>query len=168
MKKYGKLVRDLFLERIRAKDEPYIAHIAESDEEYEAKLLDKLIEEVGEFVRNESPEEMADLFEVVKAIEVLHPEFNRQAIEMAITLTPEYDGEELDNPDVQFDVQMQLVEAAQRFDGSRTEATFVNFLLALEAARSFYGFGLNTLEALRLTKLETHGGFEKRIILDES
>ncbi|MCK5416768.1 nucleoside triphosphate pyrophosphohydrolase [Candidatus Parcubacteria bacterium] len=64
---YYKLVRDKIPEIIEAKGINSINHIA-SDEEYENALLNKLKEEVQEFVEDSCEEEMADIMEVIYAI----------------------------------------------------------------------------------------------------
>lgn len=64
---YNKLVRDNIPEIIVAKGGTPITHIA-TETEFEAKLLEKLAEEVQEFTESKSVEEMADIQEVLKAI----------------------------------------------------------------------------------------------------
>lgn len=64
---YTKLVRDKIPEIIKAKGINPINHIAD-EEEYGRALLDKLKEEVEEFIKDPCREEMADIMEVIYAI----------------------------------------------------------------------------------------------------
>jgi predicted house-cleaning noncanonical NTP pyrophosphatase (MazG superfamily) len=65
--KHDKLVRDRIIEIIESKGEKATWHIA-SDEEYELKLKEKLVEEAKEFAEDGSIEEMADIFEVITTL----------------------------------------------------------------------------------------------------
>lgn len=67
MTEYNKLVRDKIPEIIRQNGKIPVTHIA-NDEEYKQKLLDKLEEEVAEFRTSRSPEELADILEVIYAL----------------------------------------------------------------------------------------------------
>ena len=75
---YHKLVRDKIIERIEAKGEKAIFHIAD-EVEYWAKLKEKLREEVEEFLEAESVEELADIAEVLDAI-MKHKGFTKEAL----------------------------------------------------------------------------------------
>ena len=64
MKVYNKLVRDNIPAIIESTGKKFTCHIA-SDEEYQEKLQEKLLEEVNEFLEDPSLEEMVDVFEVL-------------------------------------------------------------------------------------------------------
>ena len=68
--KYDKLVRDKIPEILDMKLVPYEKRIA-SEDEYRAELIKKLVEEVREFAEVGSPEELADVLEVVEALKTL-------------------------------------------------------------------------------------------------
>ena len=64
---YNKLVRDKIPEIIKKSGHKPIVYTAD-DEEYIKRLYDKLIEEIEEFKKNPSSEELADILEVCDAI----------------------------------------------------------------------------------------------------
>lgn len=65
--KYNKLVRDKIPEIIEQNKKSHITHIA-NDEEYWEKLKEKLKEEVDEFLKSSTEEELSDILEVIYAI----------------------------------------------------------------------------------------------------
>ena len=65
--KYDKLVRDRIPEFIESKGLKPVIHIA-NEEEYRAKLMEKLTEEVNEFLEDNNMEEFIDILEVMDAI----------------------------------------------------------------------------------------------------
>ena len=67
MKVYDKLVRDMIPDIIAQNGETPVIHTA-SDAEYWQRLKEKLLEEVTEFIEDESKSEMADVLEVIYAI----------------------------------------------------------------------------------------------------
>ena len=66
---YNKLVRDRIPEIIEASGERCVCATL-SDEEYLAKLDEKLNEELAEYQESKSMEELADLQEVIRAVAV--------------------------------------------------------------------------------------------------
>jgi len=65
--KYEKLIRDKIPEIIRSKGGKPVVRLAGNDE-YHNHLRLKLQEEVTEFLRDDNPEELADIMEVILAI----------------------------------------------------------------------------------------------------
>ena len=70
MESYNKLVRDRIPELLDSKGVAYEKRIA-SPEEYKQELIKKLQEEVVEFIEAGSPEELADVLEVIEALRKL-------------------------------------------------------------------------------------------------
>ena len=64
---YNKLVRDRIPEIIETSGKRYVCSTL-SDEEYLAKLDEKLNEELAEYQESKSMEELADLLEVIQAV----------------------------------------------------------------------------------------------------
>ena len=75
---YNKLVRDNILEIISCNNQKSSYHIA-TDEEYKNKLLEKLQEEISEFIIDKNEEELADIFEVIEHI-ITALNFNKEII----------------------------------------------------------------------------------------
>lgn len=63
----GKLVRDLIPELLKSRGIEPAIHTAD-DDEYDQRLIDKVVEEFGEFRASGDPEELADMLEVVLAL----------------------------------------------------------------------------------------------------
>ena len=70
MEKYNKLVRDKIPEILDKKGVPFEKRIA-TPEEYKIELIKKLEEESKEFSEEGSPEELADVIEVIEALKKL-------------------------------------------------------------------------------------------------
>ncbi|MDE1860930.1 MAG: nucleoside triphosphate pyrophosphohydrolase [Candidatus Micrarchaeota archaeon] len=66
----SKLVRDKIPEIIRQSGRKPMVHIADQ-KEYAMKLRTKLVEESEEYISSHSPEELADILEVVYALAAL-------------------------------------------------------------------------------------------------
>ncbi len=73
MESYNKLIRDKIPEILDEKGVSYEQRIA-SPEEYKVELIKKLGEEIREFSEVGSPEELADILEVIEALKTL-PEY---------------------------------------------------------------------------------------------
>lgn len=67
MKEYNKLIRDKIPEIVANKGGESVTHIA-TDEEYKQKAIEKLQEELAEFLDSKDPEELADLLEITYAV----------------------------------------------------------------------------------------------------
>ena len=65
--KYHKLIRDMIPDIIQSSGKRCVCSTL-SDEEYLAKLDEKLNEELAEYQESKSMEELADLLEVVRAV----------------------------------------------------------------------------------------------------
>lgn len=68
MKEYNKLVRDLIPEIIEKSGKKANIEILTDDDKYNEELNKKLVEEVNEYLADESMEELGDVVEVVLAI----------------------------------------------------------------------------------------------------
>ena len=67
MRRYNKLVRDKIPEHLDKLNLKHKTHIADNNE-YFWKLKEKLMEEVTEFIKEDTLEELADIVEVVHAL----------------------------------------------------------------------------------------------------
>ena len=91
-KKYNKLVQDKIPEIIAAKGGRSKTHIA-ADEGYRQKAIEKLQEELAEFLESKDPEELADLLEITYAVAeslgVTKDEFEAMRLKKATALCKE-------------------------------------------------------------------------------
>jgi predicted house-cleaning noncanonical NTP pyrophosphatase (MazG superfamily) len=71
MTKYDKLVRDKIPKIITSNGEIAVTEVIADDMEYRRRLRQKLIEELTEYDDTPSVEEMADILEVLKAMQEL-------------------------------------------------------------------------------------------------
>ena len=164
MKKYNKLVRDLVPALIRANGGTCTRHVA-SQEELHEKIGRKLLEEINEFANAKNAEELIDVMEIVNAIEAFG-KHTRPELEVVSHWIAS--AQQTDDEDVLLKRIFELDDAATEYVVSRSDNAFIGLVLALEAAIKTTGFERETLELMRLKKLETHGGFEFGIILDEA
>ena len=74
----NKLIRDNILEIISNNNQKSNYHIA-TNEEYKNKLLEKLQEEICEFITDKNEEELADILEVIEHI-ITAFNFNKEKI----------------------------------------------------------------------------------------
>lgn len=78
--RYNKLVRDRIPAIIHSKGSIATFHFATEDE-YRKKLFEKLQEEIDEFFKDPSVEELADIMEVVRAVQELM-QITNEALEL--------------------------------------------------------------------------------------
>ena len=166
MKMHQKLVRDEVVSRILAKGERCTHHIATSDAEKRDRLGFKLLEEIEEFGRNKSYEELIDVQEVVLRIESFgrHARPSDEAIAEWIGTMPSAEQAEEGLTAAVY----SLMEAGTNYAAHPSDQTFGELVIELERVTRITGFDRDTLESMRKHKVETHGGFEKWIILDEA
>jgi predicted house-cleaning noncanonical NTP pyrophosphatase (MazG superfamily) len=164
MKTYKKLVRDKVVDRIRASGAQPVHHVAD-EAEYKDKLGFKLLEEISEFATARNPDELIDVIEVVNAVESCgrHARPSAEAIgEWVSANATEEDGDPL------LDCVYALNDAATEYVVKPSDASFRELVIQLEKTILVTGFERETLELMRRKKLETHGGFDGRVILDEA
>lgn len=87
---YNKLVRDKIPQKIIQNGETPNYYEA-SLEEFNQRLKDKLLEEVKEYIESESPDEIADILEVLDTI-IIHKNFSPQKIQDTKKLKKEKRG----------------------------------------------------------------------------
>jgi len=75
----AKLVRDKIPKLIKSQDKDPLFYVANSEEYYKA-LVEKLGEEVNEYMQSHNVEELADIMEVVYAI-AKHKEVDKKKLE---------------------------------------------------------------------------------------
>ncbi|ACB84373.1 nucleoside triphosphate pyrophosphohydrolase [Natranaerobius thermophilus] len=79
--KYDKLIRDNIPKIIHNNGSKAVTYKLSNPEELKAKLLNKLQEEIDEYIESGEPEELADIMEVIKAITENIHEMNFEEIE---------------------------------------------------------------------------------------
>lgn len=165
MKKRNKLVRDLVVRHIEAKGDPCVHHVAREEERAE-RLGFKLLEEAEEFANAKNPEELIDVIEVVCKVEEFGRHVRPTEDELAEKRPPPPNAGDADG--VLTARIYLLIDACSEYAARPTDGNFKHLIYCLEAVVLATGFERETLELMRKKKLETHGGFEQWIILDES
>ncbi len=165
--KHGKLVRDKIPKHIEAKGEPCTWHKAASDAEYGEKLRMKIVEEVGEFARERSYGELADVLEVLEAVITFHG-FGPSILSDGYASTRAFTREEFEDKDLEYDLVMNMDDLATAFVARPTPEGLTELTRRVWEVAGFQGMHPADVKKVRLFKRAAYGAFEERIILDES
>jgi len=138
--KHGKLVRDKIPERIEAK---------------------------GEFARERTFGELADVMEVLETVVPFHG-FDRSVLLNGYASARTFTAEEFEDKDLEYDLLMDMDDLAAAFVARPTPESLAELVRRVWEVAAFQGMDRDDAEKARLAKRETHGAFEERIILDES
>lgn len=167
MNKHGKLVRNEIPALIEAKGEACTWHTAATDKEFSDKLGLKLLEEVSEFASARTCEELADALEVINALIALHGLDTAIQLDGYSTIRM-FSESDFEDKDLEYDLIMELDDLAMAFLTDSSRERLVVLVRRLWEVAGFQGYERDEVERVRLEKLKSHGGFDERIILDES
>ena len=159
-----KLIRDKIPIIALAKGETMSVRIA-SDNEYEILLRRKLMEELSEYLESEEPEELADIFEVLRAIAnsrgISHQRLYGRR-KSAWSMETVHHKEPLSKNQL----HERLYLAAIRYVETEAADHLLDVVGCLRAIMLHRSLSAYFLFALRDKKRSKRGGFEGRVVWD--
>ncbi len=149
--RYDKLVRDKISEILRLKGISHSTHIAK-DGEYFEKLKEKYIEEIKEFFKDNTKEELADILEVTCAFRD-YLKYDNELLE-ALAKKEEYKDD-------------KFLRRIKTFIEEPNAKKLGSVLGMIYSACDYIEISKEELESARQIKEETKGKFLEKIILEK-